>query len=94
MRDERRCGPKWDKQTSTSSVLGATGPDRHQMPAKILRFVSRGMQNYIKWKMSCYTPEQLKAAERGRELTARIERGELRFPRPRSESQRAGDDEI
>ena len=66
------------------------------MPAKILRFVSRGMQNYIKWKMSCYTPEQLKAAaERGRQLTARIERDEqTRFPRPRSESQRAGDDEI
>ena len=52
------------------------------------------MQNYIKWKMSCSTPEQLKGAERGRELTARIERGELRFQRPRSESQRAGDDEI
>jgi hypothetical protein len=45
------------------------------MPAKILRFVSRGMQNYIKWKMSCYTPEQLKAAaERGRELMERVER--------------------
>jgi hypothetical protein len=50
------------------------------------------MQSYVKWKMSCYTPEQLKAAaERGRELTARIERDELRFPRPRSESQ--GDDD-
>jgi hypothetical protein len=64
------------------------------MPAKILWFVSRGMQSYIKWKMSCYTPEQLKAAaERGRELTARIERDELRFPRSRSKSQRVGDDD-
>ena len=71
------------------------------MPAKILWFVSRGMQSYIKWKMSCYTPEQLEAAaERGRELTARIERDEqtnrsdtIRFPRPRSASQRAGDDD-
>ena len=46
------------------------------------------MQTYIKWKMSCYTPEQLKAAEeRGRELTARIQRDELRFPCHRSESQ-------
>ena len=64
------------------------------MPARILRFVSRGMQSYIKWKMSCYTPEQLEAAaERGRELTARIERDELRFPRSRSKSQRVGDDD-
>jgi len=67
------------------------------MPARILWFVSRGMQSYIKWKMSCYTPEQLKAAaERGRELTARIERDEpdtIRHPRPRSEPQRADDDD-
>ena len=71
------------------------------MPAKILRFVSRGMQSYIKWKMSCYTREHLEAAaERGRELIARIERDEqtnrsdtIRFPRRRSESLRAGDDD-
>ena len=51
-------------------------------------------KTYIKWKMSCYTPEQLKAAaERGRELTARLERHELRYPRPQSKSQGGDDDD-
>jgi hypothetical protein len=93
MRDERRGGPHVAQNKCLPSIGRSGRPDTHiQMPAKILRFVSRGMQNYINWKMSCYTPEQLKAAaDCGRELTARIERDEFRFPHPRSESQRAGD---
>ena len=64
------------------------------MPAKILWFVSRGMQSYIKWKMSCYHARAVENGCRTRgELTARIERDTLRFPRPRSESQRADDDD-